>query len=114
MSLPPSVSKLAEEFVTKEFVKPAVKGVIDDSPYGVIPRSSTTMALTGMLHHWSMDTYRNSSTVRIVLFNHRKAFDFVDHGIVLQKLYKLDIPRSIINWIIDFRVEATSEDEVST
>ena len=50
-----------------------------------------------------MWTDGNSSTVITVLSDHRKAFDFIDHGIVLQKLCKLDIQLSIINWVIDFQ-----------
>lgn len=33
---------------------------------------------------------------------YRKVFDFIDHGMVLHKLCKLDLPRGTINWIIDF------------
>ena len=51
-----------------------------------------------------MWTDRNSSTVITVLSDHRKAVDFIDHGIVLQKVCKLDIQLSIVNWIIDFQL----------
>ena len=81
---------------------PAVLDVIRGNQYGAIPKSSTTMALISMLHAWSLGTDGNGVTVRTMLFDYRKAFDFIDHSILIDKLCKLDIPRSVVNWIIDF------------
>ena len=52
ISLTLCISKVAEEFVVIKYVKPAVLNVIDPNQYGVMPKSSTTMALIGVLHHW--------------------------------------------------------------
>ena len=35
-------------------------------------------------------------------FSIAKAFDLIDHRILVRKLRSLDLPVSIINWIIDF------------
>ena len=86
----------------EDVVKPAVLDVIRGNQYGAIPKSSTTMALISMLHAWSLGTDGNGATVRTMLFDYRKAFDFIDHSILIDKLCKLDIPRSVVNWIIDF------------
>ena len=102
ISLTPCVSKVAEEFVVEDVVKPAVLDVIRGNQYGAIPKSSTTMALISMLHAWFIGTDGNGATVRTMLFDYRKAFDFIDHSILIDKLCKLDIPRSVVNWIIDF------------
>ena len=51
ISLTPCVSKVAEEFIVEDYVKPAILNVVDRSQYGAIPNSSTTMALISMLHH---------------------------------------------------------------
>ena len=88
--------------MVEDVVKPAVLDVIRGNQYGAIPKSSTTMALISMLHAWSLGTDRNGATVRTMLFDYRKAFDFIDHSILIDKLCKLDIPRSVVNWIIDF------------
>ena len=40
--------------------------------------------------------------IRNVLFDCRKAFDLIDHRIVVDKLCKLVLKTTIINWIIDF------------
>ncbi len=60
------------------------------------------MALISMLHHWVINADGNGATIRTILFDYRKAFDLIDHSILVKKLGKLNIPRSIINWIIDF------------
>ena len=102
ISLTPCVSKVAEEFIVEDYVKPAILNVIDRSQYGAIPNSSTTMALISMLHHSCVNTDGNGTTIRTILFDYRKAFDFIDHGILVNKVGNLDIPRSVVNWIIDF------------
>ena len=42
------------------------------------------------------------STAGLKLFDYRKAFDLIDHRILVDKLCKLVQPTRIINWIIDF------------
>ena len=87
ISLTPCISKVAEEFVLDGFVKPAVMNILDDNQYGVIPNSSTTMALISMLHSWSLGTDGNGATVRTLLLDYRKAFDLIDHSILVRKLH---------------------------
>ena len=101
-ALTPCISKVAEEFVVDGFVKPAVMNILDDNQYGAIPNSSTTMALISMLHSWSLGTDGNGATVRTLLLDSRKAFDLIDHSILVRKLRnQCKSPASIINWIID-------------
>ncbi|XP_022796427.1 uncharacterized protein LOC111334876 [Stylophora pistillata] len=76
--------------------------VLDSNQYGAVPKSSTTIALLSMIHEWITGTDGNGSTVRTILFYYRKAFDLIDHAILINKLSKLDLPISVVNWIIDF------------
>ena len=55
-----------------------------------------------MIHRWAQGTDGNGATVRATLYDYRKAFDLIDHDILVRKLTVLDIPKQIINWIIDF------------
>ena len=107
ISLTPCVSKVAEEFIVEDYIKLAILNVIDPSQYGAIPNSSTTMALISMLHHWCVNTDGSGTTIRTILFDYRKAFDFIDHGILVNKVGNLNIPRSIANCIIDFLSQRT-------
>ena len=102
ISLTPCVSKVAEEFVVRDYIMPAVLNKLNMNQYGAVPKSSTTLALLDMLHDWSKGTDGNSATIRTVLFDYRKAFDLIDHSILIRKLCKLNVPNTIINWIIDF------------
>ena len=102
ISLTPCLSKVAEECVVHDYVKPAVLDVLDPSQYGAVPNSSTTQALIHMLHNWSKETDGNGATVRTIHFDDKKAFDFIDHRILVEKLCRLNLPTRIINWIIDF------------
>ena len=50
-----------------------------------------------MLHRWAQAT-----DVRVVLFDYRKAFDLIDHQILVRKIFNLSIPRSVACWVADF------------
>ena len=86
----------------EESIKPAVTAKIDNNQYGTVPKSSTTQALVSMVHAWSKHTDENGATVRVVLFDFRKAFDLIDHVILAKKLENLDLPPGIVSWVIDF------------
>ena len=45
---------------------------------------------------------QSQSGQMMILFDYRKAFDLVDHYTLANKLRQLNIPHSVINWIIDF------------
>ena len=51
ISFTPCISRVIEGFIVDDYVKPAVMSVIDDSQYGAIPNSSTTMALISKLYN---------------------------------------------------------------
>ena len=103
ISLTPCVAKVAEGFIVDDYLKPVVMRVIDDSEYGAIPNSSTTMAFIRMLHDWFLGTDRKGATVRTILFDYLKAFDFTDHSILNSNLRnQCNLPTSIVNWIVDF------------
>lgn len=72
--------------------------VLDENQYGrepsQIPRPA--MALISMLHNWSLSTDGNGATTRTLLFDYRKAFDLIDHRILIRKLCnKCKLPVSI-------------------
>ena len=90
ISLTPCLSKVAEECVVVDYVKSAVLNVLDPSQYGAVPKSSTTQALIHMLHHWTKGCDGNGATVRVTLYDYKKAFDLIDHRILVNKLCKLN------------------------
>ena len=96
------MSKIAESFVVEEALKPVVLFHIDPGQFGFIPSSSTTFALIAMFHHWFPATDGTGATVRTTLLDFHKAFDLVDHNILVGKLRTLGVKPTAINWIIDF------------
>ena len=105
ISLTPILSKIAEEYVVESYVKPAVLQKIDPQQFGTIPKSSTTHALISMMHYWAKSTDGNGSTMRVMLFDFRKAFDLINHHVLARKLSSYDIPRPLMCWIIDFLMD---------
>ena len=83
-------------------MKPVLLPIIDPSQFGFIPGSSTTCALISMFHHWLRATDGTSSTVRTILLDFRKAFDLVDHNILVAKLFSIGVKPTAVNWVIDF------------
>ena len=101
ISLTPSISKVSEECVVNSYVKPAVLKIIDTNQFGAIPKSSTTLALLDMIHHWtSMVNWWNYQSNSFFII--RRHLTSIDHSILKSKLCALNLPNSIINWIIDF------------
>ena len=102
ISLTPILSKFAEDYVFHDFVIPAVLKKIDKRQYGTIPKSCTTHALVSMIHNWHVSSDGNSAVIRVVLVDFRKAFDLIDHNILVRKLSDYDILKHILCWIADF------------
>ena len=113
ISLTPSISKIAEDFVVKFHIGPAVLKVIDPDQFGAIPKSSTEQALISILHYLSRETDGTSAAVRLVLFDYRKAFDLIDHYLLVQKLSSLDIPCWVKNWVTDFLTDRNQRVKLS-
>ena len=105
ISLTPILSKVAEDYVVEEYIKPAVLVKVDWNQFGTVPNSSTAYALISMLHTWYQKTDGNGSTVRVVLFDFKKAFDLIDHRILLTKLKNFDMPEWVRLWIEDFLID---------
>ena len=113
ISLTPSIFKIAEDFVVKFHIGPAVLKVIDPHQFGAIPKSSTEQALISIVDYLLRETDGASAAVRLALFDCRKAFDLIDHYLLVQKLPSLDIPYSVKNWVTDFLTDPNQRVKLS-
>ena len=102
ISLTPTLSKIAEHFVVQDHVKPAILRKLRSDQFGCIPGSSTTHALITMIHNRAKETDGLSNDVRVFVLDYKKAFDLIDHSLLMIKLPDYDINPYIINWIGDF------------
>ena len=100
ISLTATLGKLLESFVGS-WILERIKDQLDGRQYGALKRRSTTHALVDMLHHWHSATDRGQS-VRTVFIDFAKAFDHVDHNILVAKLLAFGLPDTIIRWMCDF------------
>ena len=96
------MSKVAEGYIIDRALKPLMLECMDPNQFGFIPDSSTTFALISMLHHWSEATDGTSAHVRVALLDYKKAFDLVDHNLLIAKLYSLGVKPTVVNWVADF------------
>ena len=97
ISLTPTLSKLLESFV-KAWILEKIQGKLDPHQYGAINGRSTTHALIDMMHHWNRAVDEGQS-VRAVF---AKAFDHVDHNVLLEKFTEFNLPDIIIQWMCSF------------
>ena len=53
--------------------------------FGCIPGTSTIHALVSMFHNWAKATKMDGTgnDVRVLLMDYRKAFDLVDHKLIM-------------------------------
>ena len=70
--------------MVRDYIMHAVLDNLDMNQHAAVQRSSTTFALLDMLHVWSERTDGNGAAIRTILFDYRKAFDLIDHSILIK------------------------------
>ena len=101
ISLMPGLSKVLEGFVFN-WLAPIVLPKIDSYQFGGVKNSSATTALIHLIHQWLAATEIPQTLVRSCLIDFSKAFDRIDHNILLYKLQTLGVPPILLNWCASF------------
>ena len=101
ISLTPVLSKILEGFVF-EWLAAIIMPNIDPYQYGCVKKSSTTHALVHLIHHWLNATKAPNTVIRSCLIDFSKAFDRIDHTILLHKLQLFNTPQVLLNWCANF------------
>jgi hypothetical protein len=83
----------------------SIHWTLDQRQFGSLKGCSTVDALISMFRCWFSDTDGNGETVRVFLFDFSKAFDRINHQILIKKMRLLGIDNSLINWVIDFLMQ---------
>ena len=72
------------------------------SIFGSLKVSSTSYGLLDLIHNWLSELDNPGCYLRACFLGFSKAFDRIDHTIVIRKLIDLRARRSIIPWICSF------------
>jgi len=100
ISVTPILSRIAERIIAKSWIQPAIASSLQDQ-YAFKPSGSTTAALVHFTHRAS-EMLTDNHYVRCLLIDFSRAFDTVDHSILMSKLTTFDIPQSVVNWVCSF------------
>ena len=65
----------------------------------------TTDALVEMLHTWYEATDVTSNFVRVLSLDNRKAFDLINHDILINKLVTVELPAQLVRWMAAFPID---------
>ena len=98
------MSKICESFVSDWLIS-SIKSRIDKRQFGSLKNFSTTHDLIRLVHHLLKETDASKCAVKVFLVDFAKAFDLIDHNILLRKLIYLDVPETILNMIKSFLTE---------
>ena len=100
ISLTSILSRLLEKVIIQRFLWPGLceEGCLEDQ-FGFRPTGSTTAALIDITNLIYSKFNEGSDYVHCLLIDYSRAFDTVDHSILLRAL---NLPLKIYNWIADF------------
>ena len=101
ISLTSNLSKVCEHFIGEWLIE-SIWDTIDKRQFGSVPKSSTSHALISLIYHLLSETDGTGKAVRVFLLDFSKAFDLIDHTILLQKLSNMNVPYNLINRIRNF------------
>ena len=101
ISLTPCLTKVAEGRVCK-WIMDEIHSGVDARQFGNQKGVSTTHCLIDVYHHLISGVEKAGSIGTLVLTDFSKAFDLIDHKIVIVKLLDLGVPPLIAQWVVDF------------
>ena len=109
------LSKIQESFAVK-WINEDIEDKIFDSQYGGIRGSSTVLALLNLIHKWYKAMDIPQRVIRIVSLDFRKAFDLIDHNVLLENMRTIGVRQSLIKWFAKYlknrsHFTAVKEDE---
>lgn len=90
-----------EDFAVRWLIED-VQHEIDPQQFGSLKGSSTTYCLLDMFENWLSSLDQPANYIRVCYLDFSKAFDHIDHNILVEKLIAIGVRRSLICWICSF------------
>jgi hypothetical protein len=100
ISLTPTLVKILESFVGG-WILDKIGPNLHTNQFGALKGKSTSHALVAILHEWCSALDAGES-VRALFVDFSKAFDRVDHTLLLTKLLAYGAPISLVKWVFSF------------
>lgn len=104
ISLTPIASKVFESIVLK-WIDPIMSPQLDRKQFGSIQGTCTTDMLVEMIHTWYKETDTPGCLIRILLLDYSKAFDLINHELLIEKLINFNIPDHLVRWMAAFLLD---------
>ena len=101
ISLTSIFAKVAEGFVAG-WVIDDIGDSIDMRQFGNVSGVSTNHYLVNLMHYLFSGAEVSHNVGTVVLTDFSKAFDLVDHTILIDKIIRMGVRRNIVPWICDF------------
>ena len=92
------ISKLQESYVVN-WLNEDIAGKITDAQYGGQSGSFPVFALIYLVHKWHMALDTPGFVIRITFLDFRKAYDLIDHNILLDNCCKIGIRPALVTWL---------------
>jgi len=112
ISLLPCLAKILESIVSQWAVS-VLEPTFDRNQFGCRRQRSTTHALVAMTHEWQT-ALDQGGAVRALLVDFKKAFDSVNHNLLLEKLYNKNVPHQLIKWFFSYLQQRSQRVRVGT
>ena len=90
-----------EHFVA-EWIMSQIRHLVERKQFGSLAGLSTTHALLSFVHHLYKSTDQTNQCVRVLLLDFSKAFDRIDHYILINKMEEMAIDSVLIAWVRNF------------
>ena len=101
IALTPVTCKVLESFPCKQVMQ-IISDCLDPCQFGNQKGTSTTHALIDLVHFIAKSTDAPGYHVRILFCDYSKAFDLVNHNLILIKLRDLGVPEYLLRWFASF------------
>ena len=104
ISVTPILSRVAEKLLVSKWLKPALSKETLLDQYAYKNSGSTVGAIIDLLHFITLSLDDGNNYVRCIFVDFSKAFDCINHEIIITKVNELNLPGNIKNWIISFLI----------
>ncbi|XP_071963865.1 uncharacterized protein [Antedon mediterranea] len=94
-------AKVAEEFIT-DWILQDISSKIDVNQFGNVKGLSTAHYLTHLVHYLCQGAENKHNVGTMVLTDFSKAFDLIDHTILVNKIIDIGVRGALVPWLCDF------------